>query len=187
VRLPEALAAEGIGNIELMKSNDASLVHEIRWAEEKKAEGTHLHIMIFSRNAATDHGLGSEKDQSFSFGIVPYRGSGDHFHVGSSQTGSDSGLAEVALNALWGYEWKDWKFRDILSFIEEHLEGVNRRETSGIIKFEFDESAKEFGSKIVTLKIDSEPLRTGLDRLCKQLGLTYEVDRTRNTLRFSKK
>ncbi|MHC5038260.1 MAG: hypothetical protein ACYTHM_13175 [Planctomycetota bacterium] len=96
------------------------------------------------------------------------------------------GEAERALGILWNCEWPDQKFKALLDSIQGTLDKYRKELHCGTVAFEFDESARPAMEKVVSLRMGSEPLPQGLDRLCGQLGLVYEVDLEKGVVRFSK-
>ena len=50
----------------------------------------------------------------------------------------------------------------------------------------FDDDARDAAERKVTMKLDREPLRAGLERVCRELGLAMKVDAKRNVVRFSR-
>ncbi len=166
------------------KEGAAALVNEIRWAVETCRSGLVLHAGAFSAKDTFHGGLGSAAGQKIRIAVVPASNAGEAAAFGSVLVSEIEGLVEAALSSPWHYEWNSRKFCDILEFIQDFLEkhGGGR----SLVKFEFDESAMPAREKVVTLKLVSEPLRAGIDRLAKELGLEYSVDSKKNVVRFRK-
>jgi len=184
VDLPAGKAPHGVAAVGLEKGGVAAAVQEVRWAVEADRGGTRLHLAAYSRTpAGRPGGLGTEKGQRLTFRVVPARGDADRRWAGVVKVREEGGQVDAALDQAWGYEWKDWKLADVLSFVttflEKHGEGQK-------VTFEFDEDARSAAEAKVTLKLDGEPLRVGLDRICRELGLTMTVDSARNLVRFSR-
>ncbi|MDQ7778808.1 MAG: hypothetical protein RDV41_03760 [Planctomycetota bacterium] len=195
-------------------SRDRSIVGEVRWAEERDRGNVRLHVGAFSTRQAYRDGLGARAGVSLVFRIVPAENEAAACRVGNTRYAAtatvpaepdteepttakkppegklDPGaLAEKVLDTPWAYEWNDRTLANILESIE-HIGKAYAEEYGpdlmGLIKFELDEGAKPAAAKRVSLKLESEPLRGGLDRLCKELGLKYELDKTRGVVKFSK-
>ncbi len=160
------------------------VVDEIRWGVETDRGVVRLHVAVYNRIAAGLPGaLGTEKGQRVSFRVVPAKSEAERLWAGVTKLRTEGGQAEAALAQPWGYEWEDWRFRDVLQFVEDFLEKHGEGQK---VKFEFEKDALPLVEKKVSIKLDREPLRAGLDRACAALGLTYTVDSARNVVRFSK-
>ncbi|MBI2919581.1 MAG: hypothetical protein HYY18_00685 [Planctomycetes bacterium] len=203
VDLPEELAASGLRSVG--PAGEPTAMEEVRWAEERDGKRVRLHIGAFASKDAYKDGLGASKGQKLLFRLEPAQNEKERRRIGSTgpthkpenettqpeAPALDAGaLAEKALDSPWGYEWTKWKFQDVLDFIVKVNESYGKNlgvQRVGKIAFELDESARPAAEKIVSLKLESESLRGGLDRLCEELGLSYELDKNRGVLRFTKK
>jgi hypothetical protein len=162
----------------------AATVVEVRWAVEVDGARTRLHLAAFSKKpAGQPGGLGTEKGQTLTFRVAPAGSDAERRWAGTTKVRVEGGQVDAALAQAWGYEWKDRKFAEVLSFVTSFLE---KHGDGQKVAFEFDEDAKPLADRKVTLKLDGEPLRAGLERLCAELGLTMSVDSARNVVRFSK-
>ena len=197
VDLLESLTSSGVRSVSV--AGNPSAVEEVRWAEERDGSRIRLHIGAFSS------GDSIAEVKNLVFRLEPAQREQDRRRVGSSGSGRKpeaakprpeaptldaGGLAEKALESPWGYEWKDRKFQEVLDFIievNESYAGQLGLQNVGKIAFELDDSAKPAAEKLVSLKLDNATLRSGLDKLCADLGLAYELDKARGVVRFTKK
>jgi hypothetical protein len=185
--LPADLTPHGIASVALAGDPEegiAASVAEIRWAMEVRGDASRLHVAAFSKTAAgRPGGLGTEKGQKLAFRAVPAATEADRRWAGVVKVREEAGQVEAALDQSWGYEWKDRRFADILKFVSDFLakHGDGQKVT-----FEFDDDARDAAEKKVSMKLDHEPLRAGLERACKELGLAMKVDAKRNVVRFSR-
>jgi len=90
------------------------------------------------------------------------------------------------MDGPWKYAWRNKKFKDILRFVESFMEKYGKGRGMKI-KFEFDDDARAAAEEVVTMELDGEPLKKGIDRVCGKLGLKYTVDEKKNVVRFSRK
>jgi len=181
IELPSDLSKQGVHKVSLMNPpDDPEENYEVRWAEEQYRGRHKLHIMALSTKPANESFLCSEKGRKHSFLLKKANRPEERMSV-SPKTGT----ANMALNQLWHYEWKNWRFIDVLDFIEELW--VNRKGKNGekCPKFCFEGDAALKREILVTLKLESEPLKSGLDRLCRKLGLKYQTDDTGWLITFS--
>ncbi len=184
--LPAERFPHGVARVEPAGSASEgamAMVSEIRWAVESAAEGLVLHAGAFSGKDAFEGGLGSVAGQRIGIKVVPARTAAEASTAGTVKVNETAGLVDKALATPWQYEWKEWKLGAVLDFISGFLE--KHGGGASAVKFEFDESALPCKDRIVTLKLSSETLRAGLDRLAKELNLAYSVDSAKNTVRFS--
>jgi hypothetical protein len=183
--LPADAVPFGVASVALAGDvTGGPVVDEIRWGVETDRGNLRLHAAAYNRIAAGHPGaLGAEKGQRVSFRVVPAKSEADRLWAGVTKLRAEAGQAEAALAQAWGYEWKDWRFRDILKFVEDFLD---KHGDGQKVTFEFEKDALPLVEKQVSIKLDGEPLRAGLDRACAALGLKYTVDSARNVVRFSK-
>lgn len=180
--MPEALAKRGLRGVRILNKDMPEDRYEVRWAEEQSLGRTRLHVMVLSEESPEESRLCDAKGGKISFALDVAPSLEERLTISPPR---DYAWEGTALEDLWCFEWREWKFKDILTFIEEHLEETEERRCTGLLKFEFEGKADAAAQKIVTLKLDTEMLRKGLDRLCERLGLTYEKDKDGPVVRFS--
>lgn len=186
--LPESLAGRGLAAVRL-ESAEGPSPEAIHWALEEDRGRTLLHAMAFSSRSAFEGGLGSKAGQSIRLVLEVAPGAAERRRSGRWQgeaPPAPRGAVETSLDGLWGYRWENWAMEDVLEFIETFL-GRRDRAVAGSIHFEIEPGAREAARKKVTLRLDSESLRIGLDRLCEATGLTYSVEPETNTVRIREK
>ncbi|MBI4617920.1 MAG: hypothetical protein HY720_30200 [Planctomycetes bacterium] len=193
VDLPADLAARGLARV--VAEGDDPAVAEVRWAIETTPGGSRLHILALSSATPWEGGLGSEAGQTLSFSIEPAKEGEPPRTLG--QTGGEEGelpgtkearrsgsAVRSALETPWAYSWHQRRFGDILEFVESFLAEHGNLPGSGRIRFELDAKARKAADSVVDLELDSQPLRSGLDRLCGELDLAYTVDEERDVIRI---
>jgi HEAT repeat protein/uncharacterized protein YegL len=94
---------------------------------------------------------------------------------------------EKALSTEWDLGKREWKFREFLKTVREHLEKNRERFDWGRVVFALDEDAEKALDATVTLDVRGVPLREGIEQACRTLGLKFAVEKKTHTVRFSKR
>jgi hypothetical protein len=186
--LPEGVST--LGRVEVVEAKDARgqdvETGYLAWAIEKKDGTSLLHVRISGPPRSALMFKGTRVRFRLTRGphtIIP-KEDRDAAEEESAEQGGGS-PAERVLNGPWKYAWKDAKFRDILRFVESFMDRYGK-DRDMKVRFEFDEDVRSAADKTVSMELDSEPLKKGLDRVCKKLGLKYTVDADKNVVRFSR-
>ncbi|MFH2002884.1 MAG: M56 family metallopeptidase [Planctomycetota bacterium] len=183
VDLPAELAARGVHSVSLTGNTqpDTNPACEVRWAEEDWEGKVRLHVAALAMESPEACPFSCEAGRTLCFRIEPARFENERQRIGL--TPARPNLAEE-LYALWCYEWNDWKLGEILSFIEKHYADNDGSSRERCIRFELDPAIGHLLDRTLTLKLETETLKTGLDRIGAELGIAFMLDEARSTVRF---